>query len=111
MDPIEDALREDFFPVLFGGEEVNTYLRQILGHSVNRGGLGIPDPRLLVERAYNTSKSASEVLIGSLLGGTDLNYVSNKGCVRRASADGQKQREFSETAALTLQKELSDGGY
>ena len=42
---------------------------------MKQGGQGIPDPRLLVERAYNTSKAASEVLIGSLLGGSDLNYV------------------------------------
>ena len=54
-------------------------------------GVGIPDPQLSVENAYNTSKAASEVLIGSLIGGTDLNYVAHKDCVRRSSADRQKQ--------------------
>ena len=70
MVPIEDDLREAFFPALFGGEEVSADLREILGHSVKRRGLGILKPRLLAEHAYNTSKSASEVLVGSLLGGT-----------------------------------------
>ena len=35
MGPIEDALREAFFPALFGGEEVGAELREILGHSMN----------------------------------------------------------------------------
>ena len=46
MGPIEDALREAFFPTLFGGEEVSANLREILGYSVKRGGLGIADPWL-----------------------------------------------------------------
>ena len=44
----------------------------------------------------------------SLLGGTDLNYVAHACCVRRASADGQKQREFLEKTVLTRQKEQAD---
>ena len=60
MGPIEDALREDFLPALFGGEEVSANLREILDHSVKRGGLCIPDPWLSEERVYNTSKAASE---------------------------------------------------
>ena len=44
MVHIEDTLREALFPALFGGEEVSDDLREILGHSVKHGGLGIPDP-------------------------------------------------------------------
>ena len=51
MGPIEEALREKFFPALFGGEEITTNFRKILGHSVKHGGLGIPDPRLSAECA------------------------------------------------------------
>ena len=47
VGPIEDSLREAFFPTIFGGEEVSANLKEILGHSVKRRGLGIPDPRLL----------------------------------------------------------------
>ena len=79
MGHIEDALREAFLPALFRGEEVNADLREILGHSVKRGGLCIPDHRLSAEHAYNTSKAAREVLIGSILGGNNLNYVAHKG--------------------------------
>ena len=104
MGPKEDSLREAFFPLLFGGGRSSSTSRN-LGHSIKRGGLGIPDPRLLAEHAYNTSKASSEVLVGLLLGGTDLNYVAHKVCVRRASDDGQKQWEFWETARLTIHKE------
>ena len=91
MGPIEDSLREAFFPAIYGGKEVSADLREILGHSVKHSGLGIPYPWLLVEHAYNTSKAASEVLVSSLLGGTDLNDVKYKMCVRISSADAPKQ--------------------
>ena len=42
---------------------------------MKRGGLGIPDPRLSEEHAYNTSKADIGVLVGSFLGGTNLNYI------------------------------------
>ena len=90
MGPIEDSLIEAFLPAFFGGGGgVSADLREIIGRCVKLRGLGIPDPGLSVEREYNTSKAPSEVLVGTLLGGTDLNYVAHKGCVRRASADGQ----------------------
>ena len=100
VGPIYDSLRESFFPALFGGEEVRTDLREILGHSVKHGGLGIPDPRLSAEHAYNTSKASRKVLVGSLLGVTDLNYGAHNGCVCRARADRQKHRELAEKAVL-----------
>ena len=72
-------------------------------------GLGIPDPGLSVEREYNTSKAPSEVLVGTLLGGTNLNYVAHKGCICRASADGRNQQELAENAVLWRRKEMVDG--
>ena len=59
MGYIEEALREKSPPSLFGGEEITANFRKILGHSFKHGGLGIPDPRLSAESAYNTSKAAS----------------------------------------------------
>ena len=59
MGTIEEALRDKFFPALFGGEEINANFRKILGYSVKHGGLGIPDPRLSAEIAYNISKAVS----------------------------------------------------
>ena len=49
MGPIEEALRDKFFPALLGREENNADFRKILGHSVKHDGLGIPDPRLSAE--------------------------------------------------------------
>ena len=69
MGPIEEALREKFSPALFGGEEIDADFRKILGHIVKHGSLGIPDPRMSAECAYNTSKAASRKLVDSLLGG------------------------------------------
>ena len=68
MGPIKKALRDKFFPSLFGGEEITYDFRKILGHSVKYGGLGIPDPRSSSESAYNTSKAASRELVDSTLG-------------------------------------------
>ena len=59
MDPIEEALREKLSPSLFRGEEITSDFRKILGRIIKHGGLGIPDPRLSAECAYNTSKAAS----------------------------------------------------
>ena len=42
MGPIGGALREKFFPALFGWEDINADFRKILGHSINHGRLGIP---------------------------------------------------------------------
>ena len=73
MGPIEEAIREKFSPALFGGEEINTNFWQILGYCVKYGGLGIPEPRLSAESAYNTSKAASGELVHSLIGVSSLN--------------------------------------
>ena len=76
---------------------------------MKRGGLGIPDPRLSDEHTHNTSKAARDVLAGSLLGGTDLNYVEHKYFLRRLSVDARKYQEYSNIEALTRRKELADG--
>ena len=49
VGPIEEALREKFFPSLFGGEDITSDFRKIVGHIVKHGGLGIPDPRQSAE--------------------------------------------------------------
>ena len=49
MELIKSALREDFYPTLFGQEEVYDDLRHFLGHGVKRDGIGIPDPRKSAE--------------------------------------------------------------
>ena len=105
MGPIEEALREKFCPSLFGGEEITADIPKILGHSVNHGGLGIPDPCQSVECAYNTSKAASRKLVDSLLGGYILNYVGRRACVRKARQSERLSKRIAEMSELFERKE------
>ena len=104
MSPVEEAIQETFFPALCGGEYINADFRKILGHSFKHCGLGIPDPRLLAESEFNTSKAASRELVYSLLEGTALNYVGHRACVLRASAGARKDQKQVEMADLDRQK-------
>ena len=90
MGPIEEALRDKFFPMLFGGEEINADFWEILGHSVKHGGLCVPEPWLSAESANNTSKTAMGELVDYLLQGSALNYVGHRAYVRRSSAVARK---------------------
>ena len=100
MGPIEEALRDKYFPSLCGGEEIDAEFRKILGHSVKHGGLGITDPQLSAECAYNTSKAASRELVDSLLGGYVLNYVGHRECVRKASQLARLSKRVVEMSDL-----------
>ena len=109
MVTIEDALREKFFPVLCGGGEINANFWQILGHSVKHGGLCIPDPWLSAYSACNTSKSSSGKLVDSLLGGSALNYVGHRVCVRKASLVERRAKMHVKIGEMARQKELAGG--
>ena len=84
MAPIEEALREKFFPALFGGEEINADFWKILRQSFKHGGLGITDPRLSAESAYNTSTASSRQLEDSLLGGSTYCFYEDRKSVVEA---------------------------
>ena len=98
---IEEALRDKFYTALFWGEEINSNFRKILGHSVKHGGLGILEPRLSADSAYNTSKASSGELIESLLGGSALNYVGHRACVRRSSLAARREKMHVDLVALS----------
>ena len=105
----KEALRENFFPALFGGEKINANFWKILGHSVKRGGLVIQDPWSSVETAYNTSKAYSGEMVGCLLGVIALNYVVHGYFVRGASMGARKERQHVEIAYMDRQKDLVGG--
>ena len=109
MGPIEEALREKFFPALFGGEEINANFRKILSHIVKHGGFRILDPRLSAESAYKTSKVASGELVDSLLGGSALNYVGQRACIHRSSAGARRERKNLDMAELDRRKGIAGG--
>ena len=107
MGPIEEALREKFFPTPFGGEEINANFRKILGHNVKHGGLGILEPRLSADSACNASKVVSGELVDSLLGDSALNHVGHRSCVPGASVGARKERKHVELSNMARQKELA----
>ena len=109
MGPIVEALREKFSPSLFGGEEITANFWKILGHSVKHGGIGITDPRLSAESAYNTSKAASRELVDSLLGGSVLNYVGQRACIRKASQLARLSKRIVEISELFKRQEQAGG--
>ena len=109
MGPIEEALREKFFPALFGGEDINADFQQILGHSINHGSLVIPDPRLSEESAYNTSKADRGELVDSILGGSSVNYVVHRSCICKASLAVRRAKIHVKLGDLARRKELSGG--
>ena len=109
MGSIEEALRDKFFPTLFGGEEINANFRKILGHSVKNSSLGLPDPQFSAESAYNTSKADSGEMVDYLLGGSSFNYVGHRACVRRANLAARREKMYVDIGDLSRQKELTGG--
>ena len=79
--------------------------RKILGHNVKHGVLGIPDPRQSAECAFNTSKAASGELVDSLLGGSILNYVGHRVCVRKASQLARRNKTIAKLSELYSRQE------
>ena len=63
------------------------------------------DPRLSAESAYNTSKAASRELVYSLLGGSVLNYVGHRACVRKASQSARLSKRIAELSELLERQE------
>ena len=55
---------------------------------------------------YNTSKVASGKLVGSLLGGTALNYIYHRASVCRDIAGAKKERQYLEMTKLDIRKDL-----
>ena len=90
MGPIEEALRDNFFPALFGGEDIKAKFRKFPGHSVKNCGLGIPEPQLSEEIAYNTSKEDSGKQLEFLLGGSTPNYVGHRSCIRQVILESRR---------------------
>ena len=61
------------------------------------------------ESAYNTSKADSEELVDSLLGGSALNYVGHRACIRKASLTVRRAKMHVDLGELSRRKELAGG--
>ena len=109
MGPIKKALRDKFFPALFRREVINANFRKILGHSVKHGGLGILYAQLSAEIAYNTYRAASRELVDSHLGGSVLNYVGHRACIRKSSLAEIRAKMNVDLGELARRKDLAGG--
>jgi hypothetical protein len=99
MGPIEEALKEHFLPALFGGK-VDADLRELVGHSVRNGGLGLPDPTLTAARNHETSVSCCVELTDSLLEGIELDCAEHYKCCRASSESARLRKEAEQQKAL-----------
>eukprot|EP00957_Ditylum_brightwellii_P181003 13789522-Ditylum_brightwellii.AAC.1 len=99
MGPIEAALRDKFFPALFGEldlEEVEA-LQAVWGHSVKRASLGIPDPTNHAQHSHNTSLQCCDMLVTLIMEKEEMEYGAHKECVGLgswAARQGRLQREM-----------------
>ena len=59
--------------------------------------------------AYNTFKAASAELVDSLLGGSDINYVRHRACIRMASLAARREKMHVELGELYRKKEPAGG--
>ena len=67
--PLEEAIRRELIPALLGTttEEIDGELRQVLTHSVKKGGMAIRNPVDTAEHVHAASKNATAHLIRSLI--------------------------------------------
>ena len=100
MDLIKSALRDEFFPALFGGEEVSIDLQALSVHGVKCRGIRIPDPQKEEVQGHETLEASCEALVESFLGSTDLIYVGNWYFIRKFRAWLRKYGRREKTAAL-----------
>lgn len=77
LAPIERAIRNEFLPALFdiGSEDIDAQLREILSHSVKKGGLGACNPVDSAPCSSDTSKKATNELVKSVLDDTRFDLV------------------------------------
>ena len=61
------------------------------------------------ESAYNTSKAASRELVDSLLGGSVLNCVGHRACVRTASQTARLRKKLVELAKIFKRQDQAGG--
>ena len=61
------------------------------------------------ESVYYNSKAVSGELLDSLLGGTALNYVGYRTCIRWASLAARREKMHIELGEISRQKKLAEG--
>ena len=100
FEPLEKAIRQKFLPALLdvptdfiGGE-----FRELLGHSVRTGGIGVRNPVTTAGAAFRTSREASRLLVDSLLGKCDFRCWRHAAQVRQVAQHAKDIRLADEEA-------------
>ena len=62
-----------------------------------------------VESAYKNSKADSGELVDSLLGGSGLNYVGHRACVRKSNLAARRANMHVEIGDLARRNQLAGG--
>jgi hypothetical protein len=85
---------------LLGVDNISPEMREILGHSVKKGGLGIRNPVDCAHILFGVSTEACKVLSTSLAEKSDFNLSEHKAAVRTASTTARKDRAEQELGVL-----------
>eukprot|EP00804_Cyclotella_cryptica_P022225 CCRYP_020341-RA/>CCRYP_020341-RA protein AED:0.41 eAED:0.41 QI:0/0/0/0.66/0/0/3/0/301 len=81
LEPVEEALRTQFIPALFGGQDpISNELRLLIAQGVEQ------------ERLHQTSTEATSLLVESLVSNSQLDNEAHLGCVRGGGNAGRKAR-------------------
>eukprot|EP00804_Cyclotella_cryptica_P029868 CCRYP_010775-RA/>CCRYP_010775-RA protein AED:0.48 eAED:0.48 QI:0/-1/0/1/-1/1/1/0/152 len=86
LEPVEEALRTQFIPALFGGQDPISNELSAHCSRVKQGGLAIRNPRQRGKRLHQTSTEAS-LLVESLVSNSQLDNEAHLGCVGLAMRD------------------------
>jgi hypothetical protein len=99
FDPLEKAIRSKFIPALLGlrADEINGKYRELLTHSVTKGGVAIRNPVDTAASVHSASKAATLHLTRSLIDNTvDFNLYDHQATARaagQAARSGRLERE------------------
>ena len=106
--PLEEVIRTELLPTLLdvGRDDIDDEFRELLSHSVKKGGAGIRNPVDSAGRDHKTSMRACVDLTESLVNGSELDILLHCGNVASATATARKERLEREQETLD---ELGEG--
>ena len=105
FEHVEQALRNDFIPALFGVDSISGEDRELISHSVRRGGFAIRNPVDTAIPMYGASKAATAEMVASMCEGKPLNLEQHQANVKEASMQARIKRANRENAYLQKREE------
>ena len=98
FEPLERSIRQEFLPALLDvpPEHIGGEFRETLAMSVRNGGIGVRNPIATADAAFETSRSASEFLVDTLLERKLFHPDDHGKCVREVAEGCRKARDGAE---------------